>query len=271
VKNVTAMSFKIVQRAVLLLLCIAFAASAAMAGGSNYNPPPSYYYCTSDPAAHTRYYSAMFKVPGKGVDYQQISTGFGQFLAQKYGVKSAAVCFGDPNQSEAQYRIKQQVGQLKMTKWTLIQTKWTYNGAPLEGEAVDASSSNLASSASASSSSKQANAIDGVYTGTYVCAKGPTDLKLTLKAPEYGLLTGTFTFYVPPGTHNKAYTFSMNGHFDPSSGKFNLNPSKWDGPVPPNYLMVGLKGTVDAKAGKVEGIVDYTGCGSFEAMKGRDD
>ncbi len=269
-KHITAESFKIAHRAALLLVCIISAASAAMAGEGSYNPPPSYYYCTSDPAAHTRYYSEMFKVEWKAADNRKMSNAFSEFLAQKYGVKSAVGCFGDPNQSEAQYRIKQQVGQLKMSKWTLVQTKWTYNGAHSEGEALDASSSSPAPSA-ASSSTKQENAIDGVYTGTYVCAKGPTDLKLTLKAPEYGLLTGTFTFYVPPGTHNKAYTFSMNGHFDPKSGSFNLNPLKWEGPEPPNYLMVGLKGAVDVKAGKVEGIVDYTGCGRFEAMKGRDD
>ena len=255
----------------LLLLFIGFAASEALAGGdSGYNPPPSYYYCTSDPAAHTRYYSNMFKVPGTGVTYQQMSNGFGQFLAQKYGVKSAATCFGDPDKNAAQYRVKQTVGQLKQSKWTLIQTKWTYNGAPSEGEAMDASSSNSASSAPPSSNSNQAT-VDGVYTGTYVCAKGPTDLKLTLKAPEFGLLSGTFTFYVPPGTHNKAYTFSLNGHFDPKSGSFNLNPLKWEGPEPPNYMMVGLKGAVDARAGKVSGVIDYTGCGRFEAQKGRDD
>src|SRR5262249_14509956 len=182
-----------------------------MAGGGNYNPPPSYYYCTSDPAAHTRYYSAMFKLPGKGVDSRKVANGFGQFLAQKYGVKGAAVCFGDPNQSEAQFRIKQQVGQLKMSKWSLIQTKWTYNGVPSEGEAVDASTSS--SPSSANSASNPANAVDGVYTGTYTCAKGPTNLKLTLKAPEYGLLTGTFTFYLPPGSHTQAFSFSLNGHF----------------------------------------------------------
>lgn len=264
------MSIRVVHKAFLLSLCVGGTSVAVMAGEGAYNPPPSYYYCTSDPAAHTRYYSEMFKVPGKGVDFQHMRNAFDQFLAQKYGVKSGGVCFGDPDQSAAQYRIKQQVGQLKMSRWTLVQTKWTYNGAPSEGEAMDASTSGPPP-ATGDSSSKQVNSIDGVYTGTYVCAKGPTDLKLTLKAPEYGLLTGTFTFYVPPGTHNKSYTFSMNGHFDPSSGKFNLNPLKWEGQEPPNYLMVGLKGAVDAKAGKVEGIVDYTGCGRFEAMKGRDD
>ena len=65
----------------------------------------------------------MFKVPGVA-SYQQIATGFGQFLQQKYGVKATAVCFGDPNQNQAQFHVKQQVGQLKMSKWTLVQTEW---------------------------------------------------------------------------------------------------------------------------------------------------
>ena len=264
-------SAKIVERAALLLLGIVSATSAAMAGEGAYNPPPSYYYCTSDPGPHTRYYSEMFKVEWKAADNRKMANGFQQFLAEKYGVKSTAGCFGDPDKTQAQYRVKQTVGQLKMSKWTLVQTNWTYSGAPSEGEAVDASSSSPPTSASAGSNSSQGNAIDGVYTGTYVCAKGPTDLKLTLKAPEYGLLTGTFTFYVPPGTHNKAHTFSLNGHFDLASGKFTLNPLKWEGPEPPNYLMIGLTGAIDAKAGKVEGVVNYTGCGRFEAMKGRDD
>jgi hypothetical protein len=255
----------------LLLVCIGFSASFAFAGESAYNPPPAHYYCTSNPAAHTRYYSAMFKASGRAADYQPMANAFSQFLAQKYGVKSSVGCSGDPDQSQAQYRLKQQVEQLKQSKWTLIQTKWTYNGAPPEGEVMDSSTLSPRSSGTDNSASSQANTIDGVYIGTYTCAKGPTDLKLTLKAPEYGPLSGTFTFYLPPGSHTKAYTFSLNGHFDPKSGNFNLNPLKWEGPEPPNYLMVGLKGAVDAKAGKVSGIIDYTGCGRFEAMKGRDD
>jgi hypothetical protein len=208
-------------------------------------------------------------VPAK-VPYQQIANGFGQFLAQKYGVKSAAVCFGNANLNEAEFRLKQQVGQLKISKWTLIQTTWTYNGAPSEMMAMGASTSH-ASSAVATPPPNSENAVNGVYIGTYTCAKGPTDLKLTLDAPEYGLLRATFTFYLPPGSHSKAYTFSLNGQFNPTSGNFTLNPLKWETPASPNYMMVGLKGAVDAKAGKVTGIVDYSGCGRFEAMMGRDD
>jgi hypothetical protein len=270
VKNITAVSLEMVQGAVLLLLCTAFAASLAFAGEGAYNPPPVHYICTSNPAPNTRYYSAIFKASGRAADYQPTANAFGQFLAQKYGIKSPANCLGNPDQSAALHSLKQEVEQLRMAKWTLIQTKWTYNGAPSEGEASNASSSNSASSPANSASSSK-NSIDGDYVGTYACAKGPTHLKLTLKAPEYGLLTGTFTFYLPPGSHTKAYTFSLNGHFDPKSGSFNLNPLKWETPPPSNFMMVGLKGAVDANAGKVSGVVDYTGCGRFEAMKGRDD
>lgn len=270
-RNITLVWLHFARRAMLVVLSVGFTASAAMAGEGAYRPPPSYYYCTTDPGPNTRYYSAMFKVPGTGIDSKQIVSDFSQYLAQKYGVKSAANCFGDPDQSAIQHRVRQTVGQLKQSKWTLIQTTWTYKGWPSEGVALDASTANAAPSASASPASTPAKTVDGVYTGTYTCAKGPTDLKLELKAPEYGLLTGTFTFYLPPGSHTKAYTFSLNGHFDPKSGNFNLNPLKWEGPEPPNYMMVGLKGTVDAQAGKVSGVVDYSGCGRFEAMKGRDD
>lgn len=259
---------QIIRSVVLLFLCIGSTASAAMPGESAYNPPPVFYYCSVDPAAHTRYYSSMFKQSGK-VPYEQIANGFGQFLEQKYGFKSAAVCFGNPSQSEAQFRLKQQVGQLKQSKWTLIQTEWTYNGAPSEAMDMDASPSDSASSVPAKSNPE--NGVGGVYIGSYSCAKGPTDLKLELSSPEYGLLRGTFTFYLPPGSHTKAYTFSLNGHFDPKSGNFNLNPLKWETSAPPNYMMVSLKGAVDTQAGKVSGIVDYSGCGRFEAMKGRDD
>jgi hypothetical protein len=46
---------------------------------------------------------------------------------------------------------------------------------------------------------------------------------------------------------------------------------KWEGAEPPNYVMVGLNGTVNPQSGRLSGKVDYSGCGNFEAMKGRDD
>lgn len=253
----------LVESVVLLSVCTGFGASNAFAGEAAYNPPPSYYYCTSNPAPKTRYYSMVFKVPGKGVAYEQITTLFDQFLAQKYGIKSTPTCFGRPDENAVRTDLGKEMAQLKAVQWAIIQTTWTYNGAAALSPAP-------VKPAQPADSNPQ-KAINGVYVGTYTCAKGPTDMKLTLSAPEYGLLTATLTFYLPPGSRNKAYTYSLNGQFDPASGKFNLNPLKWETPAPPNYLMSGLKGIFDPQATKVSGIVDYTGCGRFEAMKGRDD
>lgn len=245
-----------VRKFVLLLLCVGFAATAALAGETPYKPRPSHYYCTSSPATKTRYYSGIFEVPGKGVDYQQISNGFAQFLAQKYGVTGDAVCFGDPDQNTVRTKVQKEIVQLRAVNWTTVQTSWTYNGAP-------------AAPLPPPPPKPTASAVNGVYVGSYICAKGPTDLRLTLTLNENSMLNGTFTFYLPPGSHTKAYSFSLGGPFDQASGKFNLYPSKWETPAPPNFMMVGLKGAYDG--GKVSGTVDYTGCGKFEAMKGRDE
>lgn len=62
-----------------------------------------------------------------------------------------------------------------------------------------------------------------------------------------------------------------SGQFDPATGKFKLTPLKWDTPAPPNIVMVGMTGTFDGKTNKVTGTIDYAGCTTFEAMRGRDD
>lgn len=279
--NITAVRSQFLKSSVLLWFCISLSAATALAGESPYTPPPAHYYCMSNPDPKTEYVSALFSVPGS-TSYQSISKAFTEFITGKYGKTGNIACFGDPDKTKALKQLQQMSKQA--SGHTVVQTGWVYKAAASSNAAnsnyhgasqdLNAQPETQGTSGSGPPPAPTPNApsaVNGVYTGTYVCAKGPTDLKLTLNSPEYGLLTGTFTFYVPPGTHNKAYTFSMNGHFDPASGKFNLNPLKWEGAVPPNYLMVRLKGAVDAKAGKVEGIVDYSGCGRFEAMKGRDD
>src|SRR5258708_333624 len=65
-----------------------------------------------------------------------------------------------------------------------------------------------------------ATSINGVYNGTYTCAIGPRTLKLSLLASGNGSLTGLFTFYLPPVSHTNAFSFSLSGTFDATSGKF---------------------------------------------------
>ncbi len=68
-----------------------------------------------------------------------------------------------------------------------------------------------------------ANAIDGVYTGAYVCAQGPTFLELTVDSDQNGAVQAIFRFAsgewnggqnltVPPGK------FAMKGRFQYGGG-----------------------------------------------------
>ena len=293
-ENGTAASLQVVQKLALLLVCICFVSSVAVAGGdSGYAPPPSHYYCMATPTAKTSYISGLFLVPAS-TPYNAISSAFTQFIAGKYGKTGNVACFGDPDEAKARKQMQQM--SVQTSGHSVVETGWVYKAATPStdpnynphGASAQLPSYNSHGSSPPPAAHSQneetpasqppatpkpgpASVVDGVYTGTYTCAKGPAGLKLTLKAPEYGLLTGTFTFYLPPGSHTKAYTFSLNGHFDPTSGNFKLNPLKWEGPEPPNYMMVGLKGAVDTQTGKVSGVIDYSGCGRFEAMKGRED
>ena len=94
------------------------------------------------------------------------------------------------------------------------------------------------------------------------------NLKLSLN--ESSILNGIMTFYLPPGSRTKAYSFSLGGPLQ-KDGSFNLRPMKWEGAEPPNYVLVGLVGKVNSQSGRISGRVDYSGCGNFEAMKGRED
>ncbi len=88
--------------------------------------------------------------------------------------------------------------------------------------------------------------ITGVYNGSYRCARGPVNLKLTLAAPGDGSLTGIFVFDLPASfpTHTASYTLS--GKYDAATGKFHLNPVKWEPPAPAGYVMVGMEGTFNS-------------------------
>src|SRR5262245_52457596 len=90
---------------------------------------------------------------------------------------------------------------------------------------------------------QNASALNGVYNGTYRCAQGPTNLKLSVTATAGGELSGLFTFYLPPGTQNQGYTYSLHGQYDPRSAKFSLMPVRWETEHPANFVMVGMNGS----------------------------
>lgn len=83
--------------------------------------------------------------------------------------------------------------------------------------------------------------ITGVYNGTYTGGMGWRTLKLALQTADKGPLTGVFTFYLPPTSHDQAYSFIL-------TGKFTLKPMRWQTQAP-GYSMVGLAGTFDPRTG----------------------
>ena len=112
-----------------------------------------------------------------------------------------------------------------------------------------------------------ATAINGVYNGTYTCAIGPRTLKLSLLASGNGSLTGVFTFYLPPTSRTQAFSYSLNGTIDAASGKFKLDPVKWEVPPPGGYMMVGMDGAFDPSTGQVAGKITYGNCRNFQATR----
>jgi protein-tyrosine-phosphatase len=112
----------------------------------------------------------------------------------------------------------------------------------------------------------QPGAIDGVYNGTYTCGQGPRTLKLSLRATDEHAVEGLFTFYVPPQSHDRAYSYSLKGSYD-EGGNFHVEPVAWKTPPPPGYMMVGIRGQFEPGAGRVEGLITNGMCGPFEAIR----
>jgi len=113
--------------------------------------------------------------------------------------------------------------------------------------------------------SAQNAALTGVYNGTYRCGQGQTNLKLSLTVTASGELSGLFTFYLPPGTQNQGYTYSLHGQYDPRTAKFSLMPVRWETQHPANFMMVGMNGSFDSN--ELTGSITGAGCSTFNVER----
>lgn len=105
--------------------------------------------------------------------------------------------------------------------------------------------------------------ISGKYVGRYQCGQW-NPLELQVDEQGGGRLVGVFTFQLrAPGQSGNA-SYSMTGHYDAASGRFELMPDRWIGRRPIGVNMVGLQGTVDAAAHRLAGKVSSFNCGEFE-------
>src|SRR5262249_16848735 len=72
--------------------------------------------------------------------------------------------------------------------------------------------------ASAATAQTPAN-LTGVYNGKYTCSQGATNLKLSMVASADGDISALFTFYLPAGTQQQGYTYSLHGEYNSKTSR----------------------------------------------------
>lgn len=110
-----------------------------------------------------------------------------------------------------------------------------------------------------------ARTVIGEWVGTYTCAQGLTGITLTISEASAVSARAHFLFYADPRNTRRVPTgcFTMNGGYDPSTGRLQLKPESWL-LRPGGYQLVGFTGDVDAAGSRFEGGVTRRGCGTFE-------
>lgn len=109
-------------------------------------------------------------------------------------------------------------------------------------------------------------ALDGTWRGSYRCAQGLTALTLLIQSAGNDL-AARFEFSAHPNNPGvPSGSFTMVGRFDPTSRMIALRPLSWV-ERPPDYLMVGLSGTVDGGGATISGTVETEGCSTFEVAR----
>jgi len=144
--------------------------------------------------------------------------------------------------------------------------------------------------ATASAAEETPPPIDGIWTGRYVCAQGPTGATLTIKTvppwpgmqvylhrllmgwlanpetrpPQQELkrleIEAQFRFYaLPENSRVPSGTFELTGTYDPKLGVLNLYPSQWI-EHPEGYDWAGIKAVLEDD-GSLAGALEIQGCG----------
>ena len=140
------------------------------------------------------------------------------------------------------------------------------------------------------SAAEETQPIDGIWTGRYVCAQGPTGATLTIKTvppwpgmqvylhrllmgwlanpetrPPQGELKrleieAQFRFYaLPENSRVPSGTYELTGTYDPKLGVLNLYPSQWIS-RPEGYDWAGIKAVLEDD-GSLAGALEIQGCG----------
>ena len=110
-------------------------------------------------------------------------------------------------------------------------------------------------------------AINGVYNGTYSCANGSVSLKLSLKSTDNGVVTGFFTFDLPPDAGGSRATYKLTGRYAWGIHQFVLTAQAVGTPAPSGYSMTRVSGSYVAGSDWIEGQVAGPSFNSFHATR----
>jgi hypothetical protein len=110
-------------------------------------------------------------------------------------------------------------------------------------------------------------AINGVYNGTYSCVNGSVNLKLSLKSTGNGVLTGFFTFDLPPDAGGSRATYKLTGRYAWGVHQFVLTAQAVGTPAPSEYSMSRVSGSYVAGSDWIEGRLNGPACDSFHATR----
>jgi hypothetical protein len=110
-------------------------------------------------------------------------------------------------------------------------------------------------------------AINGVYNGTYSCVNGSVNLKLSLKSTDNGVVTGFFTFDLPPDAGGARATYKLTGRYAWGVHQFVLTAQAVGTPAPSGYSMTRVSGSYVAGSDWIEGQVAGPSFNSFHATR----
>jgi hypothetical protein len=109
----------------------------------------------------------------------------------------------------------------------------------------------------------RAQEVSGDWAGTYTCAQGVTALDLSLAQTAAGDVDALFHFFADPSNPEVPDgCYAMRGRFDPETRRIRLNAKQWLH-RPDGYVTVNISGLLDPKGERIDGVVQFAGCGAF--------
>jgi hypothetical protein len=123
------------------------------------------------------------------------------------------------------------------------------------------------SAAGGAGESPRVHALTGNWRGTYLCAQGLTNLRLSIFQSNATEVAAIFAFSanasnpsVPSGSYN------MTGTYDSQTNRVTLRATSWIS-QPADYLTVDLAGFLSPEKTRISGDMQNSGCGMFELEK----